>query len=284
MNQLQFGQALQTAEKELAFTQYKLTLKIADLEQATVYRYTECLNTYSKWLDVRLPTLETAKEFLAYLRQQGYAPASVALYYHALRPFHESLGQILKLRLRKNRTLPPYHPPKEIARMLAKSEDNKLHHMILLTLAYTGLRRGELLALQLKDLSFPDRIIRVEKGKGRRTRVIGMHPCLVEPLNKWCRGKGPRDRVFSISPAHCSKIVRKYATMIGSDIHTHSLRHYCCTQLLERGNSIRAVQEHMGHTEIGTTAIYWDIVPSNVCQIVDSLEPLTNELIESEED
>ena len=272
----QMEHVLQTAEKELAFTQYKQELQISDLEPATILRYCECLASYSQWLTYRPPTVETAKEFLAYLRQQGYKPASVALYYHAIKPFHESLGHNLKIRLRKNRTLPPYHSTNEVARLLAETESNPLHNMIILTLIYTGLRRGELLALQVKDLSFSERTIRVEKGKGRRTRVIGMHHCLVQHLSQWCQGKSPQERLFPISPAFCSKIIRKYAIKIGSDIHTHSLRHYCCTQLLELGNNLRLVQEHMGHTDIGTTAIYWDIVPANVRRVVDTLKPVNN--------
>jgi len=64
-------------------------LVLSDRDPKTVKRYQEVLAACRKWLRDRQPDIESAKEFLADLRQRGYRPSSVLLYYHALRQFFE---------------------------------------------------------------------------------------------------------------------------------------------------------------------------------------------------
>ena len=64
----------------------------------------------------------TAKEFLAYLRQKGYRPRSILLYYHALRQFFNFVGIVLKIKLRKVEELPPYYDFGDIEALIAQAK------------------------------------------------------------------------------------------------------------------------------------------------------------------
>jgi integrase len=59
--------------------------------------------------------------------------------------------------------------------------------------------------------------------------------------------------------------VRKAAEEAGimKNISPHVFRHTNATALLERGENIRTVQEHLGHTDVKTTEIYTHAIGSN---------------------
>ncbi len=93
----------------MAFEAYHRELIQSDRDPKTIERYWQVITGYQKWLGDRQPDVVSAKEFIAHLRDKGYRPKSILLYYHALRLFLEFIGQSLKLKLRKPKVLPPYH-------------------------------------------------------------------------------------------------------------------------------------------------------------------------------
>ncbi len=76
-------------------------LKQDDLSPSTVAKYRQILVSYSNWLSGSEPNTANAKEFIAHLRDRGYRPKSLLVYYHALRPFFEFIGERLKIKLLK---------------------------------------------------------------------------------------------------------------------------------------------------------------------------------------
>ena len=265
------------------FEAYRKELIQSDRDPKTIVRYWQVVSSYQTWLGDRQPDIATAKEFLAYLRDEGYRPRSVRLYYHALRLFLQFLGQILKLRLRKERTLPPYYSRGDIETLIAQAEKGLYHQTeaqkqrnkcLVLVLAYTGLRKSELLNLAVSDLDFNHYIIRVRKGKGRKDRVIPMAERIIVPLRQQCAGKTAHEKVFnSLNARSVYRIVTSLARASGlPSFHPHSARHYFGTQLVERGASLRDVQELMGHQSLDTTSVYLDVTAKHLRKTIDLLD------------
>ncbi|GAI42474.1 unnamed protein product, partial [marine sediment metagenome] len=104
-----------------------------------------------------------AKQFLADMRQRGYRPATVRLHYAAIRPFLEYLGSPLKLKLSRPHHLPQYHHTGEVTAMLQKTATRtdkwsrlaERDTLMILMLAFTGMRRSELVKLTPRDIADP---------------------------------------------------------------------------------------------------------------------------------
>ena len=88
------------------FLTYQIELQLRDLDPKTRLRYGQVTSFYQRWLHGKEVSPQSAKKFLAYLRQQGYRPASIALYYTALKLFLNFLHMELHVKLRKPQTLP----------------------------------------------------------------------------------------------------------------------------------------------------------------------------------
>ncbi|MBA7629260.1 Tyrosine recombinase XerC [subsurface metagenome] len=265
------------------FEVYHKELAESDRDPKTIDRYWDILNRYRAWLGDGEVGIVTAKQFLAYLREKGYQPKSIILYYHALRPFFEFINQPLKLRLRKPETLPPYYDPGDVEGLVTQARRGLYHQTaaqkrrneaLLLTLAYTGLRKGELLELLISDLDFNRQCILVRLGKGRRQRVIPMAERIVIPLRGQCAGKTAQQKVFDgLNARSVYRIITGLAKAAGlNGFHPHSLRHFFATRLLEKGANLREVQLLLGHRDLNTTAIYLDVTAEHLRSAVGRLD------------
>ena len=264
------------------FARYARDLSLRDLDHKTKLRYWACLIIYRKWLNSAEPDIASAKEFLADLRDKGYRQRSVILYYHVLRPFFESMGQILKVKLRRPKELPPYYDRGDIERLVAQAQKGLYHHSlevrrrnatIILTLAYTGMRRSELVNLRVKHIDFERRLIFVRNGKGGKDRAIPMAERLLVPLRSQCDGKKAGERVFNVNERTVHGVVSSLAKACGLDgFHTHCLRHFFATQLVEKGANLRSVQQLLGHESLETTAVYLSVTARHLREAVDLLD------------
>lgn len=132
--------------------------------------------------------------------------------------------------------------------------------------AYTGLRMGELLALEWGDidrdlLTVSKTITKAENGseiigppKSRASAgTLALDRQTVAVLKEWRRFAVDK-RVFPITPPTVNARLRKYAELADLPrVTMHSLRHLHCTMLINAGAQIRDVQERLGHSDITTT-------------------------------
>ncbi len=137
-----------------------------------------------------------------------------------------------------------------------------------------GLRASELARLAQHDVLFNDSIVRI-MGKGSKERIVPIG----KPALHWIRQYQKRARVHlaksqkskdilflnarggPISRMSVWNIVHRYTRAAGikKEVHPHTFRHSFATHLLEGGADLRAVQEMLGHADIGTTQIYTHI-------------------------
>ncbi|MBA7672911.1 Tyrosine recombinase XerC [subsurface metagenome] len=187
------------------------------------------------------------------------------------------------MKLRKPRELPTYHDQGDIEALIAQAEiglhgqnqwQKERNKALILTFAYTGLRRQELLNLVVANIDFERRLVFVRHGKGKKDRNIPLAERLVVPLRRQCAGKGAKQRVFDgLNARSVYRIVTGLAKACGLDgFHPHSLRHFFATRLIDLGVSLRTIQELLGHADISTTAIYLDVSAHHLRDAIEKLD------------
>lgn len=203
--------------------------------------------------------LVAVKVFFAHLRAEGLVPLDVAA------PI--SAG-------RRSRTLPHVIGEPEVARLLAApSADTRdgIRDRAILELFYAcGLRVSELAELPLDALRFDEALVRC-RGKGGKVRIVPLGASAEAALKRYLAEARPKYRPDSaetavflnprgagISRIGVWGIVKRNACKagLGEAVSPHWLRHSFATHLLEHGPPIRAIQEMLGHADIGTTQIY----------------------------
>jgi integrase/recombinase XerD len=152
-----------------------------------------------------------------------------------------------------------------------------LRDQAILELFYsTGIRRQELINLNLYDIDLTQRIIRINKGKRQKDRVIpigkvaslSLARYLNQVRSQWSRSS-LESALFITSQGHRLKpqtlnyTVKKYACKLYPDkkVSCHSLRHSCATHLLNGGASLRVIQELLGHSSLNSTQVYTRVSP-----------------------
>ena len=177
---------------------------------------------------------------------------------------------------RRERPLPKILTEEEVFRLLDTVDGDSprdLRDRAMLEMLYgCGLRVSELCDLRLDDIVADGELLRIA-GKGDKERLVPIGGAAGRALNRYLesarimlaggdlalenvfvtrlKGKFTRRGVF--------KIVKERAAAAGIDIKKispHVLRHCFASHMLSRGADIRAIQEMLGHADIGTTQIY----------------------------
>lgn len=274
---------LQQTDNLKSINRYLEHLRISDLSPLSISKYEHCVKAYESWLCYKPISALTAREFLDYLKSQGYSNASRAAYYHAIRPLLSFLEISFTYKVKREKKLPNPHNPEQIKSILdivkksgRKSKLANRDYLIILLLAYTGIRRAELLSLRSRDINFYSRNFKV-LGKGSKERVIPIgNDTLYNLLLVHTKRLQPAELLFPIKPRRLHKIIKYYSMQAGiNDIHPHSFRHFYATQLVEQGVSLKVIQGLLGHADITTTAIYIDCTTKHLEDAVAKLPDLT---------
>jgi integrase/recombinase XerC len=149
----------------------------------------------------------------------------------------------------------------------------------------SALRLSELVALDLSHLDLAQGEARV-LGKGRKTRIVPVGRTAAEVLRSWLAVRARRcaegetalfinRRGTRISRRSVQQRLRRWALKQGLDsrVHPHALRHSCATHVLESSGDLRAVQELLGHANLGTTQVYTHLDFQRLAQVYDQAHP-----------
>lgn len=145
----------------------------------------------------------------------------------------------------------------------------------------TGIRAGELVALEVDDLELGERkgLVRIREGKGGKYRDIPLNSDVRKALENYIKKYSPKDLLWVgqrgyITQDAVNKMIKRYATKVGlqDKIHPHSLRHYFATRLLrEKKADIVIVAEVLGHSNINTTRVYTKPSSEEVANVLEDL-------------
>ena len=255
----------------------------------TVLAYGRDLDRYATWFaegrmaDFRKPTLGELADYIAFLRAEELAPASIARHLVALKMFYrflklEERADPAAVELLSSPTLwervPTVLSPEVVEKLLTAPLPADRYYLrdraLLETLYATGCRASEVVNLKVADL-YLDAMFCKAFGKGSKQRIVPLGSKAIAALRAYL-GEGraispagaPAEYVFlsrggkKLEREVLWAIVKKYVRRAGLPKKTspHTLRHSFATHLLGGGADLRAVQEMLGHASIGTTQIY----------------------------
>ena len=277
----------------------------------TLAAYRRDLLAYERFLagrGVKLAGVAEAdvQDYIAVLRADGRAPATVARALVALRSLHRFLldeghvandptGDVGAPKVPQG--LPKALNEDEVARLLgavAGDDAPARRDRAILELLYgTGMRISELVGLSLADVGLEEGAVRVF-GKGSKERVVPLGRYAREAVEMWLgpggRGamaparwarRGDSEAVFlnsrggRLSRQGAWGIVRRYGDQVGlgDRLTPHVLRHSCATHMLDHGADIRVVQELLGHAAITTTQLYTKVSTERLRAAYDAAHP-----------
>lgn len=251
-----------------------------DLKSALAF-FVSQLGEPSPRLEQLTPRL--CREFVAALGQRGLAPATIKRRLAALRAWCKwlmrrgSLSGNPTVGVRGPKVTPrlPTVPSSEdVMRLLDEPETETLvgkrDRAVLQTLYSTGMRLGELCALNVGDVDLAARRVRIRHGKGDKERLVFLVPSAAVAIETWLASRSgwasdPNEVALfvnrfggRIAPWRVGFLLTRYAEGAGLDpkLHPHSLRHAFATHLLQNGSDLVSVSRLLGHANLASTARY----------------------------
>jgi integrase/recombinase XerD len=152
----------------------------------------------------------------------------------------------------------------------------------------TGLRRSELINLDLSDYQADKRVLLVRQGKGKKDRFLPVGMQAAHWMGKYLEDSRPRlvlehreQGIFisgygsRLSGSHLGNYVRSILTACGVKLHgsCHLLRHTFATHLLEGGADVRIIQQLLGHENLETTSIYTQVSVEHLREVYERSHP-----------
>jgi len=243
------------------------------------------------------------RAFIAHLSQRGLSRRAQGRALSAVRAFFRWAAREELVRVnpalgvatpKAAATLPRHLRPREIELLLEAPEGDsplRLRDRAILELLYaSGLRVGELVSLDWRDLDLAGRVLRV-LGKGGKERMVPFGKPARAALSNWldvwqqvrgkCPNPGNEEPIFlnrsgaRLSDRSVRRRIDTYvqkAALTGR-IHPHTLRHSFATHLLEQGADLRTIQELLGHSSLGTTQKYTHLELDRLLEVYRSSHP-----------
>ncbi len=255
------------------------------------------LRVHAESLDIaRWDALRTAQlqSLVAQQHRDGLAPASLALFLSTCRSFFRflardgalSVNPAVGVRAPKvPRKLPQVLDADEMGALLEFPTDDAeaVHDRAMLELLYSsGLRVAEIVSLRWRDLDAVDGMLRVT-GKGSKTRIVPVGRQALDALaalRAQDRGgdddlilRGRNGRPLSTNGVRTRLKRRARDQGVWKRVYPHLMRHSCASHLLESSGDLRAVQELLGHADIGTTQIYTHLDFQHLARVYDAAHP-----------
>jgi len=141
------------------------------------------------------------------------------------------------------------------------------NHAILATFLYCGLRKKELLHLQLADVDVASLSLFVRQGKGAKDRIVPLSQSLAHILRTYMEERQRLGRTcpeffasstnnMGVSDSGLRRLIAEIRDASGIRFSAHRLRHTFATLMLEGGCDIYSLSRMLGHSDISTTTIY----------------------------
>ena len=254
-------------------TARNITPKTANAERYMLLMFVEACGSTD-------PTKVTKRDVLRWMGgQEAIGATTRYLYFTVVRRFLSWLveeGHLARNPMRamkppaRTRTAHRSLGLEQVRTLLEACEDDR-ERLIVVVGVHTGLRRAELAALQIGDVSLSARTLHVRHGKGGHSRVVPLSAEACELVGRFLAdnglSSGPllRSEQFpqrGISPGHVGRIMEELATRAGvkvgpyDGVGVHSLRHTMASDVYAATRDVLVVRDILGHVNLGTTERY----------------------------
>ncbi len=264
-----------------AFSDY---LKANGKSKNTMKGYILDLNQYFKWFEESFGQECTALyrqnvlDYVSYLKNIKQNNAKTINHkLSSLRSYNEFLissGVQNEMVIQKTDMLKfqkDYASPTRVTELEVKQfmqrvleSQNKRNYAIVILLAYTGMRISEALSIWLGDFNLQTGECMIRNGKGEKQRTVLMNTKIVNALRDYLKDRNRYATAESSNYLFVSKkneslnrtVVNRIFQQFSPKITPHQLRHFFCTNAIEKGFSIHEVANQAGHSNVNTTLLY----------------------------
>jgi integrase/recombinase XerC len=248
---------------------------------------------------------ENIREYLSYLYSQKVKKVTVNRKISSLKAFYKYVVRTGKIKnnpaemiqtLKTEKYMPTFLSVDEMFELLKPQDENSvldLRNRAMLEIFYSsGLRLSELAGLDLNDLDFNQKLVKV-RGKGRKERIVPVGGPALKAVQEYLGKIGEirkdtsgdifkkplflNSRGERITTRSIARIVNEITSKsgIGRKISPHALRHSFATHLLNAGADLRSIQELLGHESLSTTQKYTAVNINRMMEIYDKAHPRT---------
>lgn len=275
-----YASDLQQFRDHLCLIEKRTDVEIKDIDRLTIREWMASLHNDHKKTSVarKLASLRT---FFQFLVREGVVEVNPA-----------KLVATPKI----ERRLPNHLSMEDAVRFIETPDTNtdlgRRDRAIIEFLYATGIRVGELVNINLKDIDFRERLVRVT-GKRKKQRIVPFHEHALQALMHYiaetrpvflnnCPPSQRDDRPLflnyqgtRITTRSVGRMIDKYIKQCADihDISPHSLRHSFATHLLDSGADLRDIQELLGHALLSTTQIYTQVSMEKMIAVYDKTHP-----------
>ncbi|HEV7526581.1 MAG TPA: tyrosine recombinase XerC [Acidimicrobiia bacterium] len=243
------------------------------------------------------------RRYLAYLQTRGFSRSSTARKAASVRAYLRHLtrrgilGRDVAAAVQAPkgaRRLPRMPRRAEAAGLLddlvdqaATDDPRALRDLAIVELLYgAGLRVSECCGLDIGDVDVRKRSV-TALGKGAKVRRLPLGEPAADAVAAYVRhgraalqpSTGADDALFvnargrRMTPRDVRRVLDRHPLDDGRTLHPHALRHAYATHLLEGGADLRAVQELLGHADVGTTQIYTHVTRERLRAVYERTHP-----------
>lgn len=246
-----------------------------DLNEFTTFLEEQNIDSFQK------VNLKELRLYVAHLNEKNIKAVTINRKISVLKKFFGFIYEIKEIENNPSRDLRFLKPEKNIEPPLSDLEIKELldiefdrtdigefrDYLIIRLLFFTGMRRTELITLNINSIDLQGNIIKV-LGKGNKMRQIPISPKLSEILKEYIeKVKNKFDLRKSlfytnkgklIYPEFVYKLTNNYLSVVTSKKKKspHVMRHSFATQLMKKGVDINSLKELMGHSAISSTERY----------------------------
>ena len=229
--------------------------------------------------------------YIKFLAKHELNPSSITRKIASIKGFFKYLCSNREIKSNPAISIVSPKLPKRLPKVLTTNEINNIlnegldsFELALTELLYSaGIRVSELVNLEIKNIDFKQKIIKVF-GKGSKERIVPINSKCIKVLSEYLKKREIISLKYNSKPylflnskgekitrQAVYKIIRKQGEKINKKISPHTIRHSFATHLLENGADLRVVQELLGHSSIVTTQLYTHISKKRLKEIYFSI-------------